>query len=341
LIRARLFRSTGEAGTEVSLEEALAARPGTCAVWLDIEAPTEPEIVLLSEHFRFHPLAIEDCTHLQKRAKFERYNTHGFVVLCALDRTTREDLLDTVPICVFVRAGLVVSVRPKRVTAIERVLKLLDDEPERVGTASERVLHALVDAVVDEFLPLVEDQGDRVDALEAAAALHPAPNVMDGLIRARHDLLQVRRIILPHIEVMRRLVDPDAPEVSGEYRVYFRDVLDHAMVVHDNVSLHLEVANGAMQVHANAVNERLNQVMRFLAVVSTMMLPLTVISGIFGMNFDVIPAAHAPWGFVGAIVLMLACVGGLLLWFRRRGWIGAPPSERPSQRAARRSAPLG
>ncbi len=321
-------------GCAASLAEALDA-PADCAVWLDIEAPGAEELALLADHFRFHPLAIEDCLHIQKRAKIERYPSHGFVVLCALDRTTRDDLLDTVPVCIFLRPGLIVSVHPKRVTALERVETLLGAEPDRVGTASERVLHALVDAVVDEFLPLVDDQGDHVDELEVAAARTPTPAVMDALITARHDLLQVRRIILPHIEVIRRLVDPDAKEVSPEYRVYFRDVLDHALIVHDNVSLHLEVANGAISVHANAVNEHLNQVMRFLAVVSTFMLPWTIISGIFGMNFDVIPAAHQPFGFYIAISLMLACSMGLLVWFRRRGWVGSPPSERSRRKRDR------
>ncbi len=325
-------------GCEAGLAEALAPPPD-CAVWLDIEAPTDEELVLLSAHFNFHPLAIEDCTHLQKRAKLERYPSHGFVVLCALDRTTRDDLLDTVPICIFLRPGLVVSVHPKRVTALERIETLLLSEPDRVGSASERVLHAVVDAVVDEFLPLVDDQGDQLDGLETQAAQTPTPAVMDALISARHDLLQVRRIILPHIEVIRRLVDPDAKEVSPEYRVYFRDVLDHALIVADNVSLHLEVANGAISVHANAVNEHLNQVMRFLAVVSTFMLPWTIISGIFGMNFEIIPAAHQPFGFYLAMGLMLACSAALLLWFRRRGWVGRPPAQAFRRRRDRPPTP--
>lgn len=321
-------------GCDATLAEALAPPPEG-AVWLDLEDPTPSELALLADHFHFHPLAIEDCTHLQKRAKIERYPTHGFVVLCALDRTTRDDLLDTVPICVFLRPGLVVTVHPKRVTALERIERLFAAEPDRVGTASERVLHAVVDAVVDEFLPLVDDQGDHVDELERQAALTPTPRVMDALISARHDLLQVRRIILPHIEVIRRLVDPDAKEVSVEYRVYFRDVLDHAVVVADNVSLHLEVANGAISVHANAVNEHLNQVMRFLAVVSTFMLPWTIISGIFGMNFEIIPISHQPFGFYVAMVMMLVCSGVLLAWFRRKGWVGNPPSDRGRRRRDR------
>lgn len=332
MIRANVFRPDRSVGCGVPLEQALRHEG---AIWLDVEAPDESDLRLLSEHFHFHPLAIEDCTHPQIRAKFERYASHAFVVLCALDRTTREDLLDTVPVCIFVRSGLVVSVRPKRVTAVERVHAMLAEDPEHVGTASERVLHALVDAVIDEFLPLVEDKGDHVDALELRVATEATPAMLDLLIHARHDLLQIRRIILPHIEVVRRLVDPDSSEVSAEYRVYMRDVLDHAMIVADNVSLHLEVANGSIQVHANAVNERLNQVMKFLAVVSTMMLPLTVISGIFGMNFEVIPTTHQPFGFYLAVVGMLGCSGGLLVYFRRKGWIGNPPSERPRGRKRR------
>lgn len=323
MIRTHLFRKDCVVECEGSIDVALQLPEGTSA-WVDIEAPTDEELDLLTTRFRFHPLAVEDCVHHQKRAKIERYQSHGFVVLTALDRTTRTDLLDTTSICIFIRPRLAVTVRSKRITAIERIQHILADEPDRVGNSTERVLHAILDAVIDEFTPLLDDWEDELDEIEDDAAQPGVHNLADHLVQLRRKLLLVRRIILPQIEVVRRLVDDDSPEVSAEYRVYFRDVLDHALVVSETTSLFLEVANGAITVHANAVNERLNEVMKFLAIVSTLLLPWTVVSGIFGMNFDVIPLSHQPLGFFAAVGVMVAVTIGLLYYFRRKGWLGRP-----------------
>lgn len=323
MIRTHLFRRDTVVQCDGAIETALQLPDGVSA-WVDIEDPTPQDLELLTSRFRFHPLAVEDCVHHQKRAKIERYQTHGFVVLTALDRTTREDLLDTASICIFIRPGLAVTVRAKRITAVERIQHILEDEPDRVGNSTERVLHAILDAVIDEFTPLLDDWEDEIDDIEDEAASPGVQPIAERLLELRRKLLLVRRIILPQIEVVRRLVDDDSPEVSAEYRVYFRDVLDHALVVSETTSLFLEVANGAITVHANAVNERLNEVMKFLAIVSTLLLPWTVVSGIFGMNFDLIPLSHQPLGFGTALGVMLVVTVGLLYYFRRKGWLGRP-----------------
>lgn len=326
MIRAHVFGVDGGVRCGVPVEEALEAPEGS-SVWLDVESPGEAEQQFLVERLHFHPLAVEDCVHEQRRAKLERYPSHAFVVLCALDRTTQGELLDTTPICIFVRPRLVVSVRVKRITAVERVVHIVEAEPDRVGNTTERVLHALVDAVIDEFMPLIEDWEDALDALNARASHAREPGLMDELVRLRRELLVSRRIMLPHVEIIRRLTDDAATEVSADYRIYFRDVLDHALVVAETTSLLLEVANGAISMHANAVNERINEVMKFLAIVSTLLLPWTVVSGIFGMNFDVIPLTHHPEGFIAALVIMLGGTGVLLQYFRRKGWMRDRPGR--------------
>lgn len=301
----------------VPLEEALAAGEGA-SVWVDIEGPDTRDLALLAETFGFHPLAIEDTHHLQKRAKFERFPTHEFLVLTALDRLTRDDLFDVVPVCVFIRARLVVTVRPKRVTAVERVVNALRGDPGRVGNTVDRVIHALADAVVDELTPLLDDLEDQLDRLSDG---HPTgPSLLNQLLQARRQLLLLRRLILPEIEVLRRLLDRETED--AETRAFFRDVLDHLLSVSDETQLLLDLANGAISAHANAVNERTNEVMKVLAIASTLALPFTVCSGIYGMNFERIPGAAIPWGFGVAVGSMVAAAALLVVYFRVKRWLG-------------------
>lgn len=294
--------------------------PPNATVWVDMVVPTPTELALLSELWRFHPLAVEDVTHLQKRSKYERYPTHGFLVTQALDRTTPNDPLDTVPISVFLRPALVVSVRPKNVAAVDKVIQALATYPERVGSHADRLVHSLVDAVIDEYTATLYEFEDRVDALEAQAARSHESSPVEELVRVRRNLLMLRRMTLPQIEVVRRFVDAEPPDVGGAALIYFRDVLDHLNIIVDQTNLLLEVCNGTLQVHSNAANERLNKVMKYLAIVSTLLLPMTVISGVFGMNFDVIPIAHQVYGFWIAVGMMIASAVVLLTIFRMRRW---------------------
>jgi magnesium transporter len=294
--------------------------PDDGAVWVDIEAPGPDDLEILTSRFQFHPLAIEDCIHPQKRSKFERYPTHAFVVLQALDRSTPDDPLDTMGIEVFIRPRLMVTVHTAPLSAIESVVKALSQYPERVGTTSERLLHALFDAVIDETTALLYLYEERVDQLETAVVNPKGRGPIDDLIRLRRDLLLLRRITLPQREVIRRFVDADNTDITAEGRMYFRDVLDHVDFISDETQLLLDVCNGSIQLHMSAANERLNQVMKYLAIVSTLLLPMTVISGAFGMNFDVIPLSGHPEGFWLALAMMVVSAGGLVAVFRVRRW---------------------
>lgn len=318
MIRTHILRGETGAVCDLPLPAAFSAGPDD-VVWVDMEAPTPEEIALLSERWQFHPLAIEDCIHAQRRAKFERYATHGFLVFQALDRSTEEEL-DTVGVCVFLRRHLVVTVRPPTITALDHVLDALKRYPEQVGNSTDRLLHAILDASIDEFTLVMYQLEEKVDVLEALAAGMDQERLVDGLVRVRRALLHLRRIILPLREVIRRFTGEDNPDVRAEERIYFRDVLDHVDVIADTTHLLLDICNGALQVHANVVNERLNQVMKYMAIVSTLLLPMTVISGAFGMNFKLIPISDDPDGFWIAIGMMVACAGLLLGIFRYRRW---------------------
>jgi magnesium transporter len=318
VIRTHLLHDDGRVEGNAPIDLACAP-PADSTVWVDMLAPTPEEIALLSERWRFHRLAIEDVLHGQRRSKYERYPDHAFVVSQALDRST-DDLLDTVPVSIFLRPGLVVSVRPKEVAAVEAVFGVLATFPERVGPHADRILHALIDAVIDEYTHTLYAFETRVDRLEEQATGHDHIGLVEDLVWVRRDLLTLRRLTLPQIELVRRFVDADAEELGGGAHVYFRDVLDHLTIIQEQTGLLLDICNGALQVHSNAVNERLNQVMKYMAIVSTMLLPMTVISGTFGMNFDVIPISHHGYGFWIAVGLMLASAVALLAIFRYRRW---------------------
>jgi magnesium transporter len=333
MITAHLIHADGR--IELGVDQAVALQaPRDCTVWVDVQwkqaldqdqdrcphnGRDDQALDLLRSHWHFHPLAIEDAINRQLRAKYERYPTHDFLVLLALDQNTSESL-DTVPICMFLRQKLLVTVRHGNIRAVETVLEHLKTDTR--GTNSmDRLVHLMLDTVVDEFMPLLDRHEDRLDELELRSNQDIRPQVMEDLVAIRRELLHVRRILTPFQELVRRYIDREGSDVASECHLLFRDVTDHILVLQDLVAVRLEICNGAIQAHTNASTERLNVVMKYLAVVSTLGLPMTVISGVFGMNFDVIPIAHHNFGFFIAVGLMFFSAGLLMGWFRYKRWL--------------------
>lgn len=292
--------------------------PADATVWVDVLTTSALGLAVLPAEWRFHPLALEDCVHPQRRAKYERYPNHTFIVLQALDTATAEDL-DTTSLRIFLRPGLVVTVHDRPVSALEHVRGLLEQDGERVGTGADRLLHALIDAVIDEFMPLLERWEDTLDALESRAEADRQINTLDELVALRRQVLVMRRMMLPQHEVLRRILE--GGELSEAGALYFRDVLDHINAISDSAALLVDVCGGAMEVQRKRADDRLNRVMKYLALVSTLLLPMTVISGALGMNFTHIPDADSPYGFWHAVGLMLGSAAALVLWFRRKRWM--------------------
>jgi magnesium transporter len=317
MIGAHHVSPEGHVRQAAGLHEVAALSPGETA-WVDLEAPTAEERGWLATVGQFHPLAIEDCEHPQRRAKYERYATHAFVVVPVLDSSTANEL-DTIPLRIFVRPGLVVTVHDGPLACIHRIERALAADPAHVGQTAGRLVHAIIDAVVDEYTPILDAYESRMDALEASNGREFRPGLADALVALRRDLLEIRRALIPFTETVRRLMD--SPDSTDDDRLYFRDVLDHLLAVDDSTSLLLDAGTGALTMHANLVNERTNEVMKYLAMVSTFLLPMTVISGALGMNFTHLPAADNPWGFFAACSLMLLSAVALAWAFRRSGWL--------------------
>lgn len=317
MIRTHVLHADGHVRVDEGLALALSPPPDA-TVWVDMIATTEADLAGIPPEWRFHPLALEDCIHEQRRSKYERYPGHVFLVIHALDTATEADL-DTSAVRIFVRPGLVVSVHETPLAALDRVDRMVLREAERVGLGADRVIHAIVDAIVDEFMHLLDRWERQLDVVEHRAETDREARVTDEFIQLRRNLLVMRRMMLPQQEVVKRLMD--SPETTDTGRIYYRDVLDHMDAIADTAALLVEVCAGALQVQTERANERLNKVMKYLGIVSTLMLPMTVISGVFGMNFDVIPSAHAAYGFWTAIGLMIVSALTLLWWFRRKRWL--------------------
>jgi len=286
--------------------------------WVDLESPTEEEFQLLEHGFKFHPLAVEDCRHLDQRSKVEEYDDHLFVVLHVYTHAPQDpSALILHELHAFLRKGLLVTVHDEPVDAVNHVWTraLKGDASGCLGPAA--LYHNVADAMVDQMVPVVEALDDRVDSITEMLFGKPSTKHLEEILKAKRAVGELRRLTGGAREVLGLLARGQYPIVSVQEAVYFRNVLDHLHNISQQVDLARDHVTDARDLHLNAQSYRTNEIVKRLSILATLGLPLTVITGFFGMNFTMLPFDN-PEVMVAALggMVVLPSTFVLFLWWR-------------------------
>ncbi|MDX6630239.1 MAG: magnesium transporter [Gaiellales bacterium] len=287
--------------------------------WLDLDQPQAADFEILSDVFKFHPLAVEDSEDFGQRAKIDDYDDFIFLVLYGA--VPDDDRLVEVH-CFYSERFLVTVHRddaPAFVEIRRRYAKL--DKPIEHPS---RLLYRIVDGLVDSFFPILADFDDRIDDLEDSIFRRADDAQLQEIFRMKRLLVGIRKAITPQRDTFARVMGgiADLPGLDAEDERYFRDVYDHLIRISDLVDSYRDLLTGAMDVYLSTVSNRLNAVMKQLTIIATIFLPLSWLTGFFGQNFGFEVAHIESWeSFVGlGIGTELVGLILLLIYFRRRGW---------------------
>ena len=288
--------------------------------WLDLHEPGEDDYRLLRDLFAFHPLAVEDSQHFGQRPKLEDYGDFVFLVFYGAAPPPDEDRL--VEVHCFYSARFLVTVRRDEAPACEVLRERYAKRPGRLARPIV-LLYQLLDALVDSFFRALGDFDDRIDTLQDEMIAGPSDAQLHEIFAMRRRLILLRRAVAPQRDLVAQLTGgiTELPGLDTEAEHYFRDVYDHLIRVSDLIDSYRDLLTGAMDVYLSLVSNRLNVVMKRLTVIATIALPLVVITGFFGQNFQFL-VDHISGGpaFVGyAVVLPLAAIALLAAYLRRRG----------------------
>jgi magnesium transporter len=291
--------------------------------WLDLTAPGHEEITKLRELFGFHPLAVEDTEHFDQRPKLDNYGDYVLLVFYGAWRHRRDDPEPLREVHLFVSGHYVVTVHRDPLPPLEQQRELLDG---RVLHSEQFLLYRILDALTDSFFPILSDMDDEIDDLEAAVLQDPTEHQLERLFSLKRQLIAMRKVVTPQRDLFARSVDQIAelPGLELDERDYFRDIYDHLIRISDLIDSYRDLLSGATDLYLSTVSNRQNDVMKQLTVIATIFLPLAFITGFFGQNFGfmVNHLIRSTWTFwVIGVGSMLATVGGLVLFFRRRGWL--------------------
>ncbi len=291
-------------------------------VWVDLDKPTPEESRILTDVFHFHELAVEDALAESHHPKIESYGEYLYLILHGINFKARAHEFQTHDVDFFLGAQYLVTVHPGVSRSIEKIRDVCRRNDHALGEGPGALLHRIVDAMVDNYRPEVDQLSDRLDKLEGQVLQHPDPTLSRQILTFKRDVSSLRRVVLPQRDAMARLARREYPQITEALAFRFRDVYDHLVRITDEALFFQDRLGSLLEAHLATVSNQLNTIMKVLTVLSTIFMPLTVLTGMYGMN---VPLPHLPGGdnvqFWWIFLIMVSVIGVMLWAFRRKGWI--------------------
>jgi magnesium transporter len=297
-------------------------------LWIDVQGLGErATLEWIGREFGLHPLVLADVVHVPQRPKCEAYEGAVFLVARRLRwKGEPVDPVDERQVSLVLGARHVLSFQEGPDDVLEPVrARLVRGAGQIRAQGPDYLAYALLDAIVDEYLPILDKLGTCIEELEERVVARPTRALLGELAAVRHDLIAIRRDAWPQREALHALLRGDVPGIGEPVKVYLRDVHDHCVQVAEMVEVYREIASGLLNIYMTAVANRTNEVMKVLTVMATIFIPLTFLVGVWGMNFEHMPELHWRWAYPAVWLVMLGVAGALFVYFRRRGWIGREP----------------
>ena len=306
---------TGVAAPEATL-------PRGCFDWIGLADPTAQEMELVARQFALHPLAVEDALNPRQLPKVDIYGHQLFVVARTAMMSETDDTIAYGQTAVFLGERFIVTVRLGSARAHTDLRRALEADSEHLAEGADYVLHAVLDFIVDGYLPIADQFEGVAHAIEEAAVdQFPDPSTIRRIFRLRRELRRFERIIGPMEELTLRLAEADLPVIDPSARIWFRDVLDHVRRAMARMEGLKETLAATVETAGLLEQHRQGVITRQLAAWAAILAVPTAIAGIYGMNFDYLPELHWRWGYPMVWGLIILICGGLLWRFRRIGWL--------------------
>lgn len=323
-----LYRTGGGEVADLQVEDlASALKDPTGLIWVDLAAvPNDNVEPILSDTFGFHPLAVDDALHERHVPKLDDWQDYLYIVFRAVySRESGSDRIQLPELDIFLGSNYVVTYYQEPIAAVERVWSVCQKDQRWLKRGAGHLLYRLADELASDALAVVEQMQDELEQIEGQLFAKASPATLEKLFALKRNILQVRRIVIPQRDVLNKLARNEYATVEDGHRMFFRDVYDHLLHLEDQLDDMLILVGGALDIYLSVVNNRMNDIMKTLTVITALFMPLAFITGFFGMNFFQATVPLEAWtnelAFVLVLALTLLVPLVMFLWMRRRAWI--------------------
>jgi len=290
--------------------------------WINVDGLKKLEVEKLCANYGIHSLLVEDILSIGQRAKMDEIDEIIFCLLPMLYYNEGTGMIETEQVSIILGKKYVLSFQedPERDVFDPVRERLRKGNPKLRGNTADYLCYSLIDVIVDSYFAIIEKLNERIERLEDALLLNKTDGALTKISILRREVMLLRRSILPVRDLVNGIVKSENDVLEERNEKYFKDVLDHITQANDYVENHRDMLMNMQDLSMSQINTRLNQVMKVFTLLATLMAPATVIGGIFGMNFDIIPLAHQVDGFYITVSLMLIIPLIMMIWFKRKGW---------------------
>jgi len=321
MINSFVFDNNGHLVTDVTFDElkkVLKSRDKI--VWIDLEQATVEDNAILTDVFNFHPLAIEDCVNITHYPKVDIYDDYLFMIMHAFDFASREKEIATLELNIFFGKNFVVTYHARPIKSViqtkERCLKNPED---LLGKGTDILVYSLLDSLVDNFIPFLNTLDHRIDELEEEI-FENSNEVLSEIITIRNDIINIRKIIRPQRNTVHQLTRGSVPFIHKDNLIYFRDIYDQLFRISEQSDGFRDMVSGVLDTYLSFTSNKMNQIMKTLTIMMTIMLPLTLITGVYGMNFKYMPELDSPYGYFIIIGFMFVIAVTLFFYMKQKKW---------------------
>ena len=306
--------------TSTQLKGAISSKK---VVWIDVLKPEREDMDFLHATLGLHELALEDCLAFSHRPKVEQYPHHLFIV--THDLHYNKDSLIFTQLNIFLGTNFLITVHKQPVDAIEKLQQKLQGDPILFSKGADFLQFEVLRELIEGYFPLFDEIDDTIDEIEDRVFKSPGSDVLNKTFKLKRSVLELRKTIAPQREIINEIIRGEFPQINSENLLYYRDVYDHLIRMHDLIDTYRDLITGILDAYLSVVSNKMNEIMKVLTIIATIMMPLTLVTGFYGMNFQFMPEIHTPWGqsygYFFALALMLIIGLVMLLYFKRKKWI--------------------
>lgn len=306
-----------------TIEECFPIKDKPTITWINIDGLHELEIIeKIGKHFRINLLLLEDIANTEQRPKMEDFGDHLFVVLKMFYYDEKEDEIKSEQVSIILGSNFVISFKETEKDIFKPVKQRIRIEKSRIRkTGADYLAYALIDTIVDNYFIILEILGEKIEFLEDELVTEPNQKTLQEIHKLKKQMIFLRKSAWPLREVVSGLERLDSPLIHGSTGIYLRDVYDHTIQVIDTIETFRDMLAGILDIYLSSISNKMNEIMKILTIIATIFIPLTFITGIYGMNFKYIPELDWRWGYPAALLAMGIIGIVMIVYFRRKKWL--------------------
>jgi len=291
--------------------------------WINIDGLQKIDVIeQIGKRFNLHPLTLEDIANTEQRPKMEDFESYLYIVLRMLQYNQQENEVVSEQISLILGANWVISFQENEGDVFNLIRdRLRNDKGKIRKLGADYLYYTLIDAVVDNYFAVLENMGEKIEAIVDQLIANPQPSTMQTIHNLKRQNISLRKSVWPLRELVNSLARSESGLINKTTDIYLRDVYDHTIQVIDSAEAFRDTISGMLDIYLSSVSNRMNEIMKVLTIITTIFIPLTLIAGIYGMNFAFMPELKSQLGYPLVLLSMAVVTVGMLFYFRKKKWI--------------------